>query len=165
MPAAAGALLPRHIVAFTFTEKAAAELKHRIVTRCSQVLGELPGLAEMYVGTIHAFCLEMLKGEVPKYLKFEVLNEVQQGLFVDRLSKQSGLTTSTDLNGHPSSFPPHLRPLVKGGECAMGLPRPGYLLIPGRIFCGEPVCCCLSCLPSIASPIPLRSVQNVPSPE
>ena len=48
----------------------------------------MPGLAEMFVGTIHAFCLELLKTEAPKYLKYEVLNEVQQGLFVDRHSKQ-----------------------------------------------------------------------------
>jgi DNA helicase II / ATP-dependent DNA helicase PcrA len=33
----------------------------------------------MFVGTIHAFCLELLKSESPKHLKFEVLNEVQQG--------------------------------------------------------------------------------------
>ena len=38
----------------------------------------------MFVGTIHAFCLELLKSESPKHLKFEVLNEVQQGLFVDQ---------------------------------------------------------------------------------
>lgn len=55
----------------------------------------------MFVGTIHAFCLEILKSDVPKYLKFEVLSEVQQGLFVDRHSKQSGLTASTDLSGNP----------------------------------------------------------------
>src|SRR5262249_8821676 len=54
---------------------------------------------EMFVGTIHAYCLELLKSEAPKYLKYEVLNEVQQGLFVDRHCKQAGLTTSTDLNG------------------------------------------------------------------
>ena len=53
----------------------------------------------MFVGTIHAFCLELLKSEVPTYLKYEVLNEVQQALFVDRHSKQSGLTTSTALDG------------------------------------------------------------------
>ena len=56
-------------------------------------------MAEMFVGTIHAFCLELLKSESPKYLKYEVLNEVQQRLFVDRHSKQSGLTASTDLTG------------------------------------------------------------------
>jgi DNA helicase-2/ATP-dependent DNA helicase PcrA len=94
-------LAPRNIVAFTFTDKAAAELKERIVMRTREALGDIPGLAEMFVGTIHSFCLELLKSETAKYLKFEVLNEVQQGLFVDRHSKQSGLTSSTDLNGTP----------------------------------------------------------------
>lgn len=92
-------LAPRNIVAFTFTDKAAAELKERIITRCREELGEIHGMAEMYVGTIHAFCLELLKNEVPKYLKYDVLNEVQQSLFIDRHSKKSGLTTSTDLTG------------------------------------------------------------------
>ena len=98
-PGKGGGLAPRNIVAFTFTDKAAAELKERIITRCREALGEVTGLAEMFIGTIHAFCLDLLKSETPKYLKFEVLNEVQQGLFVDRHSKQSGLTASTDLAG------------------------------------------------------------------
>lgn len=92
-------LAPRNIVAFTFTDKAAAELKERILTRCREELGTINGMAEMYVGTIHAFCLDLLKTEVPKYLKFDVLNEVQQSLFIDRHSSKSGLTTSTDLAG------------------------------------------------------------------
>jgi DNA helicase-2/ATP-dependent DNA helicase PcrA len=100
-PGKANALRPRNIVAFTFTDKAAAELKERVVTRTRQVLGDIPGMAEMFVGTIHAFCLELLKSESPKHLKYEVLNEVQQGLFVDRNSSKSGLTTSTDLTGAP----------------------------------------------------------------
>jgi DNA helicase-2/ATP-dependent DNA helicase PcrA len=95
------AAAPRNIIAFTFTDKAAAELKERIITRCRDEIGEVSGLAEMFVGTIHAFCLELLKNEVPAFLKFEVLNEVQQALFADRHSKQSGLTTSTDLRGQP----------------------------------------------------------------
>lgn len=94
-----GQAKPGNIIAFTFTDKAAAELKERIFTRCREALGEVHGMAEMYVGTIHAFCLELLKTEVPKYLKFDVLNEVQQHLFIDRNSKKSGLTTSTDLAG------------------------------------------------------------------
>lgn len=100
-PGRPDSLAPANIVAFTFTDKAAAELKERIVTRTRQALGTIPGMAEMFVGTIHAFCLELLKSESPKHLKFEVLNEVQQGLFVDRNSRQSGLTTSADLNGVP----------------------------------------------------------------
>jgi DNA helicase II / ATP-dependent DNA helicase PcrA len=98
-PGREASLAPRNIVAFTFTDKAAAELKERVVTRTRQALGEIPGMAEMFVGTIHAFCLELLKSESPKHLKFEVLNEVQQGLFVDRNSRKSGLTTSNDLTG------------------------------------------------------------------
>jgi hypothetical protein len=98
-PGRADSLQPRNIIAFTFTDKAAAELKERIITRTRQALGDIPGMAEMFVGTIHAFCLELLKSESPKHLKFEVLNEVQQSLFVDRNSAKSGLTTSTDLAG------------------------------------------------------------------
>jgi DNA helicase-2/ATP-dependent DNA helicase PcrA len=98
-PGRADSLVPANIVAFTFTEKAAAELKERTVTRAREALGDVTGLAEMFIGTIHAFCLELLKSETPKYLKYEVLNEVQQGLFVDRHSKASGLTASADLTG------------------------------------------------------------------
>lgn len=98
-PGRGDSLAPGNIIAFTFTDKAAAELKERIVTRTREVLGEVPGMAEMFVGTIHAFCLDLLKSESPKHLKFEVLNEVQQRLFVDRNSSKSGLTTSTDLTG------------------------------------------------------------------
>ncbi|MBI3047719.1 MAG: UvrD-helicase domain-containing protein [Acidobacteria bacterium] len=100
-PAGEHKLEPANIVAFTFTDKAAGELKERVVTRCREAYGEVTGLAEMFVGTIHAFCLELLKSEVPQYLKFEVLNEVQQSLFVDRHSLKSGLTTSKDLRGQP----------------------------------------------------------------
>jgi DNA helicase II / ATP-dependent DNA helicase PcrA len=67
---------PNNIIAFTFTKKAAAELKERMISRCREELGEVHGIAEMYVGTIHAYCLDLLTAEVPKYLKFDVLNEV-----------------------------------------------------------------------------------------
>ena len=98
-PSQSEPLLPRNIIAFTFTDKAAAELKERIVTRTREALGEVPGMAEMFVGTIHAFCLDLLKTEIPKYLKYEVLNEVKQTLFVDRHSRASGLTQSATLSG------------------------------------------------------------------
>ena len=94
-----GGCTPGNIVSFTFTEKAASELKERIHSRCEENFGPVNGLAEMYVGTIHGFCLELLKSEVPAYMKYEVLNEVQQVLFVDRNSRVSGLTQSTTLNG------------------------------------------------------------------
>ena len=98
-PDATPRFIPANIVAFTFTDKAAAELKQRIVDRVREAHGNIPGLAEMFVGTIHAFCLDLLKTEVPEYMKYEVLNEVQQALLIDRNSRQSGLTTTKDLNG------------------------------------------------------------------
>lgn len=98
-PHPAPGLFPRNIAAITFTEKAGAELKERIVQRCRRELGTVIGLAEMYVGTIHGWCLDLLRSEIPKYLKFSVLNEVQQRLLIDRACRQAGLTTSTDLNG------------------------------------------------------------------
>ena len=87
-------LEPRNIVAFTFTNKAAAELKERISLRTREAHGGQPlaGLADMYVGTIHGFCQELLKAEVPKYLKYEPLDAVRQKLYVDRNCKQTGLT-------------------------------------------------------------------------
>ena len=92
-------LLPRSIIAFTFTEKAAAELKERIVTRCREELGQITGLADMFVGTIHAFCLDLLQTEAPEYRKYSVLNDIQQQLFVDRYSSASGLTKCSTLTG------------------------------------------------------------------
>ena len=93
-------LKPTNIVAFTFTNKAAAELKERVLLRTEEALGRRPlGFAEMYVGTIHGFCQEILKEEVPKYLKFESLDAVRQRLYIDRNSQQTGLTKSSAVNG------------------------------------------------------------------
>jgi DNA helicase-2/ATP-dependent DNA helicase PcrA len=82
---------PRNIVAFTFTDRAAAALKDRIGRCIERRLGKISGLAEMYVGTIHGYCLGMLQGNVPEYFKYQVLTEVQTKLLIDRNSVQSGL--------------------------------------------------------------------------
>src|SRR5688572_11721721 len=62
------------IVAFTFTERAAASLKSRI-ERCildDPTLGQpmLDRLGGMFVGTIHAYCFRVLQQYVPKYETF-----------------------------------------------------------------------------------------------
>ena len=95
-----GRLKPRNIVAFTFTDKAAAELKERIVQRTREAAGgDITGMAEMYVGTIHGFCQNLLQQEVPDYLKYEVLDANRQVLYVNRKSARTGLTTSTKISG------------------------------------------------------------------
>ena len=97
-------LEPANVVAFTFTNKAAAELKDRVLQRTQEALGDRPrAFADMYVGTIHGFCQELLKDEVPKYLKFEPLDDVRQRLYVDRNSRQTGLTQSSTIAGRPLS--------------------------------------------------------------
>jgi DNA helicase-2/ATP-dependent DNA helicase PcrA len=68
---------PDSIIAFTFTEKAAAELKERIYQRVEEVKGKefLGRLGPMYVGTIHGYCFRLLQDFVPKYGNYEVLDE------------------------------------------------------------------------------------------
>ena len=83
---------PANIVAFTFTEKAGAELKDRIIERVHTRLGDITGMAEMYVGTIHGYCLQLLQTHIPEYFKYSVLNEVQTRLLVDRASNKTGLS-------------------------------------------------------------------------
>lgn len=85
---------PKNIVAFTFTERAGAELKDRINQRYLESFGDTLGLAEMYVGTIHGYCLQLLQSHMPDYFKYRVLNEVQARLLVDRASVKSGLSAS-----------------------------------------------------------------------
>ena len=70
---------PSSIVAFTFTNAAAASLKSRIHAR---VKDQLPGLqaerlSPMYVGTIHAFCLRFLQENAPRYATFDLFETHQ----------------------------------------------------------------------------------------
>jgi len=72
----------RSIVAFTFTEKAAEELKARIRSILDRECPNKADLGEMYVGTIHSFCFEMLKDLQPQYRGFDVLDEPKRVAFV-----------------------------------------------------------------------------------
>jgi DNA helicase-2/ATP-dependent DNA helicase PcrA len=86
---------PQHIVAFTFTEKAAGELKERVYARIKGQHGDdVRGLAEMYIGTMHGYALELLHSHVPEAFKYNVLNDVQTRLIIDKYSARSGLTTT-----------------------------------------------------------------------
>ena len=72
--------VPRdEVIAFTFTEAAAEELKFRIrawLGRISDPDAEGTPLGGMYIGTIHGFCLKALRDFAPEdYYMFDVLDE------------------------------------------------------------------------------------------
>lgn len=92
---------PEEIVAFTFTERAATELRARIRARVQAAHGPVVGLDGLFVGTMHAYCLSLLRRHRPEFLKCVVLNAVQRNLLIDRHSRECGLTASTDLRGAP----------------------------------------------------------------
>lgn len=70
------------IIAFTFTEHAASELKARIRFYLEIEVPEEPSLGDMYVGTIHSFCLRVLRDLDPKYRNWEVMDEVRQAALI-----------------------------------------------------------------------------------
>lgn len=65
------------IIAFTFTERAAASLKTRIERRVAAKLGadHLDKLNGMFVGTIHGYCFSLLQQHVPRYANYDVLDD------------------------------------------------------------------------------------------
>ena len=70
------------IVAFTFTEHAATELKHRIRRRVENAIPTEPSLGDMFVGTIHAYCLRELRKRDPGRRIFEVMDETRQAALI-----------------------------------------------------------------------------------
>jgi DNA helicase II / ATP-dependent DNA helicase PcrA len=85
---------PDAIVAFTFTERAALELKDRILKRVKERKGAafLDRLGPMYVGTIHGYCFRLLQDYVPKYGNYDVLDEHRHAGILAREFFALGLT-------------------------------------------------------------------------
>ena len=95
---------PASIVAFTFTEKAAAELKERVRARVLHFAGQSQAdkLGTMYIGTIHGYCYQLLTRYVGKYEAYDVIDENQLAAFLQRqhnfleLKKLSSKNTQFD---------------------------------------------------------------------
>lgn len=92
---------PENIVAFTFTEKAAASLKERILS----VLGEHSDIdiEGIYVGTIHGFCYHLLNRYGDKYSDRKILDTVKSHLFVNRYNKECGMS-DLELEPYPRNI-------------------------------------------------------------
>src|SRR5215467_5998246 len=96
---------PRNVVAFTFTEKAAAELKERVTNLVTEAFGNMIGLAELFIGTMHGYALDALQTHVAETFKYSVLDDIQTRLLIDRHSRESGLTTTDAVvNGQPKKL-------------------------------------------------------------
>jgi DNA helicase-2/ATP-dependent DNA helicase PcrA len=92
---------PESIVAFTFTEKAAAELKERIRERVTALQGAeaTDQLGRLFVGTIHAFCFRMLQTYVPRYETYTPLDTNQLTNLLYRESYLLGLKNLSATKG------------------------------------------------------------------
>lgn len=94
--------IPESIVAFTFTERAAAELKERIINRTAERCGEaIKGrLARMYVGTIHGYCFKLLQDHVPSFGNFDVLDEHRHAGLISREANRLRLKQRLSADAH-----------------------------------------------------------------
>jgi len=81
--------LPSSIIALTFTNKAALEMKERIQHFLDQQQQELP-----FVGTFHSFCLRILKknSELLENPFFSILDEDDQQKILQGIITKGGLT-------------------------------------------------------------------------
>jgi len=75
---------PKTIVAFTFTEKAADELKSRIRIILDKECPDRADFGDMYVGTIHSFCFLMLQELDPKYKSYDVLDDAKRVAYISK---------------------------------------------------------------------------------
>lgn len=85
---------PRAMVAFTFTEKAAAELKTRVIARVREAMGEdfLGRLGPLFIGTIHGYAFRILQDHVPEYGNHDILDEHRQAGLLSREFESLGLS-------------------------------------------------------------------------
>lgn len=92
---------PESIVAFTFTEKAASELKERIRERVTARMGieATDQLGRLFVGTIHAYCFRMLQTYVPRYETYTPLDMNQLTNFVYGQSNFIGIKNLSPTDG------------------------------------------------------------------
>lgn len=87
---------PEQIVAFTFTEKAAEELKFRVRVKIQELIGRQPDIGDMYIGTIHAFAFKILQEYLPRYRGYDMLDEVKRLAFLSSIRNEIGLDYLTN---------------------------------------------------------------------
>ena len=79
------------IVAFTFTDRAAAEMAARVRDHLREIAPGRAGPAGLFVGTIHAYCRQRLADALPQYRTFDLLDDDARPLFCRRHYADLGL--------------------------------------------------------------------------
>ena len=99
-------ITPENIVAFTFTENAASEMKDRIYQCGEEFMGSTQGFAAMYVGTIHGYCKNVLQEYVEEFEKYQVLQGTQEMAFIKRYSFELKTTplSYTNYKGYTNNY-------------------------------------------------------------
>jgi DNA helicase-2/ATP-dependent DNA helicase PcrA len=84
---------PEKIVIFTFTDKAADELRMRVYAeiQATKDVNLISNLHQMFIGTIHGFCREILKTHYNLGLH-TILDEVAEKAFLQKYTDQLGLS-------------------------------------------------------------------------
>lgn len=75
---------PSEIVAFTFTEKAADEMKSRVRSILDEECPSKADFGDMYIGTIHSFCFHILQDLIPEYKNYDVLDPAKRVAYLSK---------------------------------------------------------------------------------
>ena len=76
-----GIVKPGEIVALTFNDAAAEELKFRVRDKIKELMGKQPDIGDMFIGTIHSFAFKILQDFIPKYRGYDMLDENSRKAF------------------------------------------------------------------------------------
>ena len=131
-------IMPENIIAFTYTEKAAGELKNKILNN----VGQFRGMANMYIGTIHGWCLKSLQENEYKYQSFSVLDDIKLKLFVDKHYDIIGMKEVTKLSNPlvslrrfiDTSLFVRIMDIVRESEIRSGVNFPSNILTAKKMY-------------------------------
>jgi DNA helicase-2/ATP-dependent DNA helicase PcrA len=93
---------PENIVCFTFTNKAADEMRSRVQKHINELCPEIL-TGPLFVGTIHSFCFKILKEFNHKFDNFDILTENSRIAFISNPDNYHRIGLDVE-DGHPSKF-------------------------------------------------------------